>query len=108
MNAFDSFDILDDDAAPPRAAGAQLLRSAPGAPALITIYAGADPASLDAVRAAYLAHGRTGPGPSRRLRVAVAGDDATVEIDLNLRKFQPDDAFADEILAISGVLSLAI
>jgi hypothetical protein len=104
------FDLALVDEAPRLAQRAVVVPASPGDPVRIRVQEAAGVTALDAIRAAYLAYGRSGIGDNRRLIIVLemASYNSEVEIALNLRKFQPDETFTDEIIQIPGVTQIAI
>jgi len=108
--SFADFDLVDDFQAAPSYPRAVKKAAAPGDPVRIRILEAAGEAPLEAIRAAYLAYGRSGIGENRKLALILdlTSYGKEVEIAVNLRKFQPDDNFVDEILNIDGVTEISI
>lgn len=108
--SFVDFEITDDYSAGSSFPPAVKTTAAPGEPVKIRILEAAGEPALEAVRAAYLAYGRSGIGENRKLALILdlASYGKEVEISVNLRKFQPDDNFVDEILNIPGVTQISI
>jgi len=104
------FDLALIDEPQQPSAKAVIVAAAPGEPVRIRVQETAGAAALEAIRAAYLAYGRSGIGDNRRLTIVLemTSYNSEVEIALNLRKFQPDESFTDEIVRIPGVTRIAI
>lgn len=108
--SFVDFEIADEFDAGPAYPRAVKTAAAPGEPVRIRVLEAAGEPALEAIRAAYLAYGRSGIGENRKLALILdlPSYGKEVEIAVNLRKFQPDDNFVDEILNIPGVTAISI